>query len=75
MEPASRGGQILIVISVAIGCFTLAKLMAHALKRGFIMAEECVKFVRWLQPIMSEYPDSTEVIRKLTKLNGQGKGT
>ena len=73
MEPATRSGQILIVISVAIGCITLAKLMARALKRGFLMAEECVKFVRWLHPLMSKYPDSSEVVHKLMQLNGNDK--
>src|SRR5271157_2416404 len=68
-------GNVAVAISVFIGCATVIRSVGKSLKRGFIMAEEAVSFVRWLKPLMTKYPDSAIVIEKLSKLNGHGKDT
>ena len=66
-------GNVAVAVSVFIGCATVISSIGKSLKRGFIMAEEAVSFVRWLKPLMMKYPDSAIVIEKLAKLNGYGK--
>ena len=63
-------GNVAVACSVFIGCATVIRSIGKSLKRGFIMAEEAVLFVRWLKPLMTKYPDSAIVIEKLAKLNG-----
>jgi len=64
-------GNVAVAISVFIGCATVIRSVGKSLKRGFLMAEEAVSFVRWLKPLMMKYPDSAIVIEKLSKLNGK----
>ena len=68
-------GNVAVAVSVFIGCGTVIRSLGRSLKRGFIMAEEAVCFVRWLKPLMEKYPDSAVVVEKLAKLNGHSKET
>jgi len=66
-------GNVAVAISVMIGCATVIRSIGKSLKRGFVMAEEAVSFVRWLKPLMEKYPNPNAVIEKLAKLNGNDK--
>jgi hypothetical protein len=63
-------GNVAVAVTVALGCGTVIRSIGTSLKRGFVMAEEAVSFVRWLKPLMQKYPDSAIVVEKLAKLNG-----
>src|SRR5271157_3352578 len=63
-------GNVAVALAVAVSCGTIIRSIGKMMKRGFVMAEEAVSFVRWLKPLMDKYPNSAIVIEKLAKLNG-----
>ena len=71
--PATRGEQFLTWLTILtlgtallrqVGKLTRAVL--HAIKRS-------LEFFDWFLPIITQYPDPNEIIRKLKKMNGHDK--